>query len=142
MQTAARQILYVSLSTVSGDGADLSGILNQSRHNNALEGITGLLWSDGLHFMQVFEGPDEGVGLTFERIRRDSRHYDLRVISDCHIAHREFGDWTMIHRRATDPVDQYDARIRRLLASTTDTVARAFLGLIADGKAEGPISSS
>lgn len=37
-----RQSLYVSLSTVPGDKADLAAILQQSRDNNALEAISHL----------------------------------------------------------------------------------------------------
>ena len=126
-----RQILYISLSTVAGDKADLAGILEQSRHNNALDGIRGLLWSDGTHFMQVIEGPEESVDLTFARIRADTRHHDLRVLSDRTIETRQFGDWTMIHRRASEPVDLYDVRIRRLLADASEAIKEPYLRLIA-----------
>lgn len=77
-----RQFVYVSLSSVPGDGADLSAILNQSRHNNAIDGITGLLWSDGKSFLQAIEGPFVSVEDCFERIKRDTRHYYLTVLSD------------------------------------------------------------
>lgn len=129
-----RQILYVSTSTVPGDRADLSGILNQSRHNNAMDGITGLLWSDGRHFLQVFEGPEESVAATFERISHDPRHTDLTVLSDRATEAREFGDWSMIHRRATDPADAHDIRVRRLLSNASQPVQRHFLDLIATGE--------
>jgi hypothetical protein len=56
-----RQIVYVSLSSVPDDGADISAILNQSRHNNAIDGITGLLWSDGKSYLQAIEGPRVSV---------------------------------------------------------------------------------
>ena len=39
----------------------------------------------------------------------------------------------MAHRRATDPVDAYDARMRRLLASASDAVRSPFLSLMATG---------
>lgn len=128
-----RQILYVSLSTVLGDGADLVGILRQSRHNNALDGITGLLWSDGRSFLQVFEGPRDSVELAFERIQRDPRHHSLVVLQDRPITTREFGGWTMAHRRATDAADCYDAQIARLLINASDAVRAHFASLIATG---------
>lgn len=128
---ATQQILYISVSTVPGDGADLSGILQQSRHNNALDGITGILWSDGLNFLQVIEGPPESVAATFARIRVDSRHHHVRVLRHWTIPRREFGDWTMIHRRASDPADMYDAKMRRLLMTTSESIRQYFLKLIA-----------
>jgi hypothetical protein len=117
----------------SGDKADLVGILEQSRHNNALDGITGVLWSDGTHFLQAFEGPAESVRLMFERIRADGRHHDLRLLADRAIVAREFGNWNMIHRRATDAPDLYDVRIRRLLSETPESIRQPFLALIASG---------
>ena len=126
-----RQIVYVSLSTIRGDKADLAGILEQLRHNNAIDGVRGLLWSDGRSFLQAFEGPRASVEATFARIMRDERHHTLTVISDLRIVKHEFGDWTMVHRRETDPPDIYDARIRRLLSDASDGVRKQFLSLIA-----------
>lgn len=128
-----RQILYVSSSTVTGDKADLVGILEQSRHNNAIDGITGLLWSDGRRFLQVIEGPTASIDSTFERILNDHRHHGLSLQHNISIRDRQFGGWTMAHRRATDPVDAYDARMRRLLASASDAVRSPFLLLMATG---------
>lgn len=126
-----RQILYVSKSTVPGDKADLAGILNQSRHNNAMDGITGLLWSDGRHFLQVFEGPEDSVAATFERIRRDLRHEEMIVLHDRATEKPEFGGWSMVHRRANEPADAYDFQVRRLLLNASTPIREHFLALIA-----------
>jgi hypothetical protein len=128
-----RQIVYVSLSTVPGDKADLVGILEQSRHNNAIDGIRGLLWSDGRSFLQVFEGPRASVDATFARINADERHHSLTVLSDRRIVTHEFSDWTMVHRRENDPPNIYDARIRRLLSDASDGVRKQFQNLVAVG---------
>jgi len=129
-----RQILYVSTSTIPGDGADLSGILNQSRHNNAVDGISGLLWSDGRHFLQVFEGPEESVAGTLARIERDLRHENMVLLQDRQIEAREFGGWSMVHRRANEPVDAYDMQVRRLLSRASKPIEAHFLALIATGE--------
>ncbi|HXH16795.1 MAG TPA: BLUF domain-containing protein [Sphingomonas sp.] len=126
-----RQILYMSSSTVVGDKADLVGILEQSRHNNAIDGVTGLLWSDGVRFMQVIEGPTASVDSTFERILNDHRHHDLSLLHAVPVQKREFGGWSMAHRRVNDPVDAYDARMRRLLTGASDNVRNPFLALMA-----------
>ncbi|QNQ11123.1 BLUF domain-containing protein [Sphingomonas alpina] len=131
-----RQILYVSISTVPGDKADLVGILEQSRHNNAIDGVTGLLWSDGRHFMQVIEGPEVSIKETFARIHVDTRHHQLEVLHDRPIENREFGGWSMAHRRATDPVDAYDAQMRRLLSRASPFVSRHFFDLMNTGAAD------
>ena len=132
-----RQILYMSSSTIAGDKADLVGLLQQSRHNNALHDITGLLWSDGTHFLQVIEGPTAFVDATFGRITQDDRHYDLSLQHNIPIHERQFGAWTMAHRRADDPVDAYDARMRRLLNGASQRVRDPFLALMATGSLDG-----
>ncbi len=125
-----RQIFYMSLSSVPGDGADLSGILNQSRHNNAIDCITGFLWSDGKRFLQALEGPRVSVEACFERIKRDTRHYYLTVLSDQRITSHEFGTWNMVHRRAREEASLYDAQVRRLLHQASDGVRAHFMALI------------
>ncbi len=126
----------MSSSTIAGDKADLVGILEQSRHNNAIDGVTGLLWSDGIRFLQVIEGPTASIDSTFERILNDHRHYDLSLQHNIPILERQFGGWTMAHRRANDPADTYDARMRRLLSGASDRVRKPFLSLMATGAIE------
>ena len=66
-----RQLSYISRADPSGKYADIEGILDRSRHNNARDAITGLLWTDTYRFLQVLEGEEEKVGDCFARIRRD-----------------------------------------------------------------------
>ena len=129
-----RQLLYVSSSTLPGNLADLEGILVESRHNNAIDGITGLLWSDGTHFLQVLEGADESVGATFGRILSDHRHSAIVVLRDEAVDERQFGDWSMVHRRADEPADAHDIKMRRLLKKMSAPVRAHFVALIATGE--------
>jgi FAD-dependent sensor of blue light len=132
-----RQILYASWSNTTGDEADVARILEQSRHNNALEGVTGVLWADGKQFVQVLEGPDDSVQATFERIRGDPRHHNIIVLHDMPIAEREFGGWSMVLRRARDPAGPQDLQMRRLLSKASQPVREQFLALIASGDVIG-----
>lgn len=128
-----RQILYLSSSTVQGDRGDLANILEQSRHNNAIDGITGLLWSDGVHFLQVFEGPTRSVEATFARILNDDRHHDIVLLHNERIAERQFGGWSMAHRRTDDAADLYDVRMQRLMSRAADHVRARFLSIMQTG---------
>ncbi len=128
-----RQILYMRSTTVQGDGADLAMILEQSRHNNAIDGVTGLLWSDGAHFLQVFEGPTTRVETTYARIGKDVRHYDIVLLHNQRIAERQFGGWSMAHRRVTDAVDLYDIHMQRLLSRASEQVRAPFLSMMRTG---------
>jgi hypothetical protein len=129
--TPLRQLLYVSSSNPKGAKIDVAEVVAQSRHNNALDGVTGLLWSDGKRFLQVLEGAADSVASTFARIKRDTRHHAIVVLHEREIAAREFGTWTMAQRLPGDSADAFDERIRRLLENASETVRGNFLGLIA-----------
>lgn len=125
-----RQVLYVSSSTPAHTPADLPRILEQSRHNNAIDGVTGLLWSDGRRFLQVLEGTEESVSAVFRRIGADDRHRAIVVLADRQVEERQFGGWTMAFRNAGEASDGFDARVRALLADASPDVQGTFLGLI------------
>jgi len=123
-ETTFRQLFYTSR---SAPGVDVDLILQQSRHNNAVDGITGLLWHDGTHFVQVIEGPDSSVASTYARIAGDPRHSELAILSDRTIDKREFGYWSM--ERATRSLKDGEAvlaRIERRLAGAPEPLRQAF----------------
>ena len=124
-----RQLLYIS-SSAADRTTDLSEILQQSRHNNVIDGVTGLLYSDGKRFLQVLEGPDEAVKPTFERIRADPRHRAIVILSDRQVEAREFGSWSMAHRGTGESLDAFDEKVRHMLANADPSVRGTFLGLI------------
>ncbi|MEG8015291.1 BLUF domain-containing protein [Sphingomonas sp. 22R3R2A-7] len=126
-----QQIVYVSFSSVPENAADLAGILTQSRHNNAIDGITGLLWSDGRSFLQVLEGPRASVEPCFSRIVQDSRHHFIRVLLDSRITAHQFGGWNMVHHRAGDQPDLHDIQMNRLLTNASHNVRAQFSTLVA-----------
>jgi hypothetical protein len=126
-----RQLLYVSSSNPKGAQIDVAQVVEQSRHNNALDGVTGLLWSDSKRFLQVLEGTSESVGTTFARIKQDPRHHAIVVLHDRPIEKRQFGSWTMAQRRPGDNADAFDEQMRRALENASESVRGNFLGLIA-----------
>ncbi|HEX8556009.1 MAG TPA: BLUF domain-containing protein [Sphingomonas sp.] len=128
-----RQVLYTSTSALPPGQADLEGILDASRHNNAIDGITGLLWSDGTRFIQAIEGPRDSIDQTFNRISDDPRHVDVQVLSDRPIAKREFGSWTMELRPIDARADAYDARIQRLLIAAPEPIREQFRDVVSAG---------
>jgi hypothetical protein len=85
-------------------------VVARSSQNNRMRAVTGLLLFHRGWFLQVLEGPLEAVDDTFDRIRRDARHTDIRTVADLPIAARAFGDWTMSAERlnevAADELDQ------------------------------------
>ncbi len=127
-----KQILYASVNARADDQpADVAAILEQSRHNNAIDGITGLLWTDGERFLQVIEGEAGAVDACYTRICADTRHRDIVKIIEQAIESREFGYWTMESRSSQEPADAHDHRVRRMLANAAAEIRAPFLELVA-----------
>jgi hypothetical protein len=69
--------------------------LEQSRKNNPLQGITGMLCFTNDIFVQVIEGGRDEVCELYNTIVRDDRHRDVRILIYEEISERRFGSWTM-----------------------------------------------
>ena len=115
----------------SDERVELDPIYDASRHNNALDGVTGLLFSDGRRFVQVLEGSHVSIADTFRRIMLDPRHRDLEVLHDTPVAERQFGTWSMADRRRGERADEFDDRVRHLLRRASPAIRDAFLDLLA-----------
>jgi len=126
-----RQIIYRSLTTSeSGRAADdIPDIVREAAARNGLDGITGLLYTEGDAFLQAIEGPIDAVSDLMERLQSDARHRDLTILVDRPIDEREFGDWTMIYRDRRESIDAFDDRLRVLLAGVSDETVRLFRAL-------------
>ena len=139
--STVRQLLYISIATCPCDEDDLAAILRRSRDNNVLYSVTGILWSDGERFIQVLEGPLASVGETYARILIDERHHSLAIIYDQLVEKRDFGSWSMCHRRSYETDDDYDQKIRRALAAAPSPV-RATLDAFIDVTSERTAAAS
>jgi hypothetical protein len=90
-----RAIVYVSSATQLMSVPQLESLLVVARVLNLESAVTGvLLYSDG-NFMQYFEGSEESVRVTYERIRASRRHKDIIEILNERVALRSFADWQM-----------------------------------------------
>ena len=70
-------------------------ILIESVANNRRDDVTGALIHDDKWFAQALEGPEPAVSATFERILRDARHSDVRLIKMQPVPARRFAAWWM-----------------------------------------------
>jgi hypothetical protein len=90
--------------------AQLDAILDKSRQNNVLVGVTGALMFSSGYFVQVLEGEQAAVEATFERIQQDSRHGDVQLVDFSPVAERTFSNWSMAYAgRREDASDELDA---------------------------------
>lgn len=88
------QLVYTSQADHM-DMSSLGSILQIARIRNAECGVTGMLIFAEHRFIQVIEGDEDPVRETFVRIRRDTRHINVRVVRDGYFTHKLFGDWHM-----------------------------------------------
>ncbi len=89
------QIIYSSAATVDFPAADLRALLAVARQNNRSLDVTGMLVYQAGSFLQVLEGDRDTVLGLFEKIEKDPRHNDVRILLRAEIAAREFADWNM-----------------------------------------------
>jgi hypothetical protein len=93
------RLTYYSRNRLDRSGGSLEEhvreILHQSLANNRRDNITGALIHDDKWFAQELEGPEMAVSATFERILRDRRHSDVRLIKMAPVPTRRFADWWM-----------------------------------------------
>jgi len=89
------RLIYVSAARQPFTQDDLRQLLEQFRERNHARGLTGILVYQEGSFIQVLEGPAESVDSTYERIRQDPRHSDVRLLSRQGVDERTFGDWKM-----------------------------------------------
>jgi len=106
-------LIYRSVSRLPPGAPGLTGladILWVSRVRNGQLGVTGVLYSDGVHFTQCLEGATETVELVFRSIAQDQRHRDVVVVSRYACARRAFADFSM----AAVSEDEFRVAFQRL----------------------------
>jgi len=89
------QICYTSRATAPLDHRTHATLVTQAQANNGRDDVTGLLLYDGMRFIQALEGPRIVTEACMARIRGDTRHEAIDVISQCPIAARQFGTFAM-----------------------------------------------
>ena len=96
-------LTYVSSAVETFSQAELLNLLETSRRNNALTGISGLLlYKDG-NFMQVIEGAEAEIHKLHEKISHDPRHGGLITLTEKVIQRRQFPEWKMGFKNLSDP---------------------------------------
>jgi hypothetical protein len=73
----------------------LKSILSASVPRNERRGLSGALLACDRWFLQALEGDRLVIGETYQRICRDPRHHDTKIISSGPIADRSFAGWSM-----------------------------------------------
>lgn len=91
------RLVYVS-DAVGAAGANLMSvvdILGVSDRNNRRDHLSGVLLFHNGRFLQAIEGARSDLDRLMARLGRDTRHRNIRILSDRPIAERAFSGWTM-----------------------------------------------
>jgi hypothetical protein len=132
------RLMYASRAVPTLDQDELVAILRQSRQNNPVHGITGVLcFADGV-FIQALEGGRSAVSRLYHRIAADARHSDVVLLSYEEIVERRFSGWAMgqvnmsrlnpallLKYSATARLDPYGVPARVSLSLLDELVATA-----------------
>lgn len=123
------RLVYLSVADDDLDWSGIGPILKVSQANNGRDGVTGLLLYDGGSFLQVLEGQREAVLTTFDRIRADPRHHDVKLMLSETVAAPAFEDWAMICQEVTSLADcrSMAERIDGHAGQVRDVVLRTML---------------
>ena len=90
-----RQLIYISRATRVLTDEEAEALVNRAASNNRKQGITGaLLYLQGA-FIQVLEGEADAISGLLDRLKRDTRHRDLRLLQDVEVQDRQFKNWSM-----------------------------------------------
>jgi hypothetical protein len=92
---------YVSAAPRDLREDELVAILEVSRRDNAICGVTGVLAYHDRGFVQVLEGPEAAVEDLLARIARDPRNTGMSVFDRSRAGGRVFGGWSMGWLRAS-----------------------------------------
>jgi hypothetical protein len=114
-------LLYVSR-MVAPDAGAVAEICRQSQHNNAREGITGLLVFDGAAFCQLVEGPEAALSGLLHRLEGDRRHADMRLLHFGRAPTRRFPSWRLGYAFVAGP-----GAIERVQNARGDRAFQAFV---------------
>ena len=89
-----KQIIYTSKPVAIEDNT-VDEILASSDNYNSKSGVTGLLIFGAQLYMQFLEGPVQELDETFNRIKIDNRHTDIKILGVNLTDRRLFGSWKM-----------------------------------------------
>ena len=90
------ELTYVSEPAQNMSFLGLMRLLYHSYSKNQALGITGALIYENNQFGQVIEGLEKDIEALWQKIQKDSRHKNVRLIEAKSISERSFSKWTMV----------------------------------------------
>jgi len=88
-------VSYISKATQDMGVLALMRLTDQAAQLNQKLGLSGVLFYENQHFGQTLEGSREEVIKIWEKIQRDPRHHQVRLLKMEEIKERSFPAWSM-----------------------------------------------
>ena len=115
------QLVYVSQATRKMSSEDLRDIQGTAKDNNQHIDVTGSLFYNGGWFLQVLEGPLATLNALYNKIEKDPRHKNSRVLYNEPAKFRTFTRWSMNMTNLEDrQADKYEQLVDVIEAAKTD----------------------
>ncbi|HMU47509.1 MAG TPA: BLUF domain-containing protein [Chitinophagaceae bacterium] len=96
------ELTYCSLAKPNITQDDIYGILEAAGRNNKKNSITGCLLFYNHEFLQILEGEEKMVKAVQKKIAKDSRHSNVRILSEGEKEERTFDHWTMAFKELSE----------------------------------------
>ena len=125
-----RELVYVSeASKKFRESEDVMAFMDVALEQNTKHEITGFLWFDGKHFLQLIEGPHENIAQLWKNIQADDRHKNVECLHYTHIKERAFPDWAMNYSRAKSVIkSENELQLRSIIGEDVLTAPTANFG--------------
>lgn len=133
MNSALRSLIYVSSAVKEMSEFELQGLLFDCRRFNLESGVTGILLYSDASFMQCLEGEDDAITVTYDRIKKSSKHYGVIEIVDEPAQNRSFPDFQMgfVHAARAEALKASSEIWRcRVAARAKTTNDQLYLGML------------
>ena len=105
-------ICYQSQCNIDLSHQEITRILEKSRTNNNEAKITGILLIINNTFVQILEGDQKQVEMTFKKICLDNRHNKIIKLMQGELKERCFPTWSMGYKLiSTDKIDDLNKYI-------------------------------
>jgi hypothetical protein len=88
-----KTICYISNATQPESLDIINKIYANAKQNNLKHNITGILIYQNGNFLQVLEGIEENIDVTYQKIKFDPRHKNIIKVIDNRIEQRIFEDY-------------------------------------------------
>lgn len=96
------QLIYTSRTRSSIDESVTAQIAEDASVWNASQNVTGMLIHSGNVLVQILEGEEDAVQRIYQKVCRDTRHYEVAVLGEGHVTRREFPDTPMGFKAITN----------------------------------------